>query len=246
MEQITEIRRAANNTEVALLASREIIDTLEHGLKSKPEVHIALTGGSVGILTLSTLLQQPDLERLDLSRVHFWWGDERYVESSSPDRNAVQAREAMLAKLSIPETNIHEFPATDNSANLQEAKIEFLQEVRKHFEDDFPVFDLTILGMGPDGHIASLFPGHESKASGEIVVAESNSPKPPAERLSFSYEVLNSSSKIVFVVSGLDKAEAINAVHTNEECNLPAAQIQAVGETIWFIDEAAGSAYWSC
>jgi 6-phosphogluconolactonase len=228
---------------VATAVASRLEDVIEQDLATRGECHVVLTGGTVGI----ALLRQVALTRqIDWSDVHFWWGDERYVESSSSDRNAVQAREAMLAKLSIPETNIHEFPATDNSANLLEAKIEFLQEVRKHFGDDFPVFDLTILGMGPDGHIASLFPGHESMASGEAVVAESNSPKPPAERLSFSYEVLNSSSKIVFVVSGLDKAEAITAVHTNEECNLPAAKIQAVGETIWFIDEAAGSAFWSC
>ena len=246
METSTEIRRALNSAEVAQLAAREIIETLEHALTSKPIVNIALTGGTVGILTLAVLAEQPDLSRLDFSRLHFWWGDERYVESNSPDRNANQARVAFFDKVFVSETNIHEFPARDLSGKLSEGKKVFEQDLAKHFGPGTPVFDLTILGMGPDGHIASLFPGHEQLSVGEVVVAESNSPKPPSERLSLGFNVLNASVKIIFVVSGLDKSAAVTAVHTDENCELPAAKIQAQGETIWFIDQAAGQEFWSC
>ena len=131
-------------------------------------------------------------------------------------------------------------------ADLNAAGTEFSLEVKNHFGEGVPRFDLTILGMGPDGHVASLFPGHEDLAYGEIVLAEAHSPKPPAERLSFGYEVLNASEKIIFVVSGLDKSDALTQVHTNEDCQLPAAKVQAKGETIWFVDQAAGAGFWSC
>jgi 6-phosphogluconolactonase len=244
-EHTSEIRRAVNGAEVAHLAAREIIETLEAQLLQKPEVHFALTGGTVGILTLATLAEQPDLERVDLSRVHFWWGDERFVASNSEDRNAIQARRVLFAKIQVSESNIHEFPSSDNSLELETAKTEFLIELRKHFGSAV-LFDLVILGMGPDGHIASLFPGHESLADGQEVIAETNSPKLPAQRLSFSYSVLNSAKKIIFVVSGLDKASAVTDVHTNENSLLPAAKISALEETIWFVDQAAGADFWSC
>lgn len=245
METSTEIRRAANAPEVAQLAAREIIETLEQVLANKSVVNVALTGGTVGILTLAVLAEQPDLSRIDLSRVHFWWGDERYVESTSSDRNANQARAAFFDKVAVSEDNIHEFPASE-LGDLSTGKKEFEDDLSKHFGPGLPVFDLTLLGMGPDGHIASLFPGHEELTVGEVVVAESNSPKPPAERLSLSFDVLNASAKIIFVVSGLDKSAAVTAVHTDENCDLPAAKIQAQGETIWFIDQAAGQEFWSC
>ena len=246
MEHITEIRRAVNSADVAQQAAREIIETLVAALAKNPSANVALTGGTVGILTLASLAEQPDLERVDLGRVHFWWGDERYVESASSERNAVQARRALFEKIPVPETNIHEFPATDNSVDLVVAKQEFLDQITKHFGQSIPEFDLVILGMGPDGHIASLFPGHESLADGNQVVAESDSPKLPAERLSLSYSVFNAAVKIIFVVSGLDKSDVFTQVHTNEHCELPAAKVSAVGETIWFVDQAAGADFWSC
>jgi 6-phosphogluconolactonase len=246
VEQFTEIRRASNGAEVAQLAAREIIETIEKALNENAVANVSLTGGTVGILTLTSLAEQPDLNRLDLSRVHLWWGDERYVASNSPDRNANQARTAFISKIEIPADNVHEFPATDSGLDLNAAGAEFRLEVKKHFGEGVPRFDLTILGMGPDGHVASLFPGHEDLAAGEIIVAEANSPKPPAERLSFGYEVLNASDKIIFVVSGLDKSDAVTQVHTNEICKLPAAKVQAIGETIWFVDQAAGAEFWSC
>lgn len=246
MQPRTEIRQAINAEDVAQQASREILDSIFLALETKPTVHIALTGGSVGILTLAKLAEQPDLDRVDFNRVHFWWGDERYVESSSLDRNANQAREVFFNKIQVPPTHIHEFPSVDNSMELNDGKVEFLKELARYFSSDPPTLDLLILGMGADGHIASLFPQHENLAEGQIVVAESNSPKPPAQRLSLSYESINASEKIVFVVSGLDKSQAVKEVHSNANSQLPAAKIAARGETIWFIDQGAGSEFWGC
>jgi 6-phosphogluconolactonase len=243
---ITEIRSAINAADVAHQASREILETLVAAVTKNGRANVALTGGTVGILTLAALAEQPDLERLDLSKVDFWWGDERYVDSASAERNSVQARQALFQRVVVPEVNIHEFPATDDSADLLRAKTIFENRITKHFGSDTPVFDLVILGMGPDGHVASLFPGHEALAQKEVIVAEPKSPKLPAERLSLSYAVINAAVKIVFVVSGIDKSDAFTQVHTDENCELPAAKISAIGETIWFVDQAAGSEFWSC
>ena len=242
--QSVEIRRAINAQDVATLAAAEIVSTLEGLLAKQEVVHFALTGGTVGIKTLAALADNADFAKLDLTRLHFWWGDERYIEKSSPDRNANQAREALLSKVEVPEQNIHEFPATDSGLSVSEAAVFFEKHLGEAFGEATPKMDLTILGMGPDGHIASLFPAI-SYSSTDIVSTDA-SPKPPSERLSYSYELLNRSTKVIFVVSGIDKAEAVERVHTDESCDLPAARIAALNETIWFIDEAAGAAFWSC
>jgi len=242
--QSVEIRRAVNAADVAQQAAGEIIASLKELLSKQETVHLALTGGTVGIKTLEALAQEPEFAELDLNQTHIWWGDERYVEANSPDRNAVQAYEALLSKDLIPAANVHQFPATDSGLNVAEAAIVFQQELEDVFGVVEPKMDLMILGMGPDGHIASLFPGVDYGSTD--VVSIGSSPKPPSERLSFSYEMINRSHKIVFVVSGIDKASAIEKIHTETDCDLPAARVSATGETIWFIDEAAGAAFWSC
>jgi len=242
--QSVEIRRAVNAADVAQQAAVEITASLKELLSKQETVHLALTGGTVGIKTLEALAQEPEFAGLDLKRIHFWWGDERYVQENSADRNARQANEALLSKVQIPAANIHEFPATNSGLNVAEAAITFQQEIDDVFGALEPKMNLTILGMGPDGHIASLFPGVDYGSTD--VVSISSSPKPPSERLSFSYELINRSGKIVFVVSGIDKASAIEKIHTETDCDLPAARVSATGETIWFIDEAAGAAFWSC
>lgn len=242
--QSVEIRRAVNAADVAQQAAVEIITSLKELLSKQETVHLALTGGTVGIKTLEALAQETEFAELDINRIHIWWGDERYVAENSADRNAVQAKEVFLSKVEIPAVNIHVFPATDSGLNVAEAAIVFQQDLTDVFSGFEPKMDLMILGMGPDGHIASLFPGVDYGSTD--VVSISSSPKPPSERLSFSYELINRSNKIVFVISGIDKASAIEKIHTETDCDLPAAKVSATGETIWFIDEAAGAAFWSC
>lgn len=239
-----EVRKAINALDVAQQASLEIVETISNVLAKKNSVHIALTGGTVGILTLEVLGKIISEQKLDVSKAHFWWGDERFVESNSVDRNFNQARNAMPNLLGIDSKMIHAFPSSDNGMELETARSDFSAHIIEVFGDTEPAMDLTILGMGPDGHVASLFPGMNHE--GDLVIAVDNSPKPPPQRLSFSLELINGSEKILFVVAGLDKAEAIESVHKNPECDLPAAKVEAQGQTLWIIDEAAGAAFWSC
>lgn len=239
-----EVRKATNPIDVAQQASFEIIETIKNVLVKKNSVHIALTGGTVGILTLEVLGKAITEQNLDISKVHFWWGDERFVESNSKDRNFIQAKTAMPNVLGTESAKIHAFPASDEGLDLESARRHFTQHIKDVLGESQPAMDLTILGMGPDGHVASLFPGMNH--DGDLVVAVDNSPKPPPERLSFSLDLINRSDKIIFVVAGIDKAEAVESVHKNPECDLPAAKVEAKDQTLWIIDEAAGAAFWSC
>lgn len=242
--QSVEIRKAINAIDVASQATNEILDTIAEVLSKKDVAHVALTGGTVGILTLEVLAKAIAEKNVSLSKVHFWWGDERFVASDSSDRNALQARKALLNAVEIKLENIHEFPSSDNGLELNAAKMQFDEHLHQTFSISPIAMDLMILGMGPDGHVASLFP--DQSHPGDLVVAVPDSPKPPAERLSMSMELINRSAKIIFVVSGIDKAEAIESVHKNPDCELPASKVAAQGQTLWIIDEAAGAAFWSC
>lgn len=226
---------------VATAAAHAVVHRLAQLLDDQSAAHLNVTGGTVGILTLAKLAEIQST--IDWSRVHIWWGDERFVEKASNDRNAFQAKTAWLAASAIPSENIHPFPASDDGLTLDEAAASFEQEVAKYATGgaSAPVFDIVLLGMGPDGHVASLFPGSEAFRSSTTVIAEHNSPKPPPQRLSFTYDAINSASEVWFTVAGADKAAAVEAVFTDENCVLPAAKIAGANKTVWFLDQAAGA-----
>ncbi len=239
-----EVRRAVNAQDVATQAAAEVLETIAEVLSRKAAAHVALTGGTVGILTLETLGRSLLDYQIDLSKVHFWWGDERFVASDSNDRNFIQAKNSMAGSLNLDSLNVYPFPSADDGLELATARAQFQEHIENIFGETKPAMDLTILGMGPDGHVASLFPGNEWNS--DLIVAVEGSPKPPPQRLSFSMDLINRSDKVLFVVAGIDKAEAVESVHKDPDCALPAAKVEAQGETLWIVDEAAGAAFWSC
>ncbi|MCX8528994.1 MAG: 6-phosphogluconolactonase, partial [Rhodoluna sp.] len=191
------VNRFTDADAVASGAAQAVVARLNELLAEKDKVNLVVTGGTVGILTLAKLR---DLS-MDWSNVHIWWGDERFVEKNSADRNELQAKNALLDHIAIPVENLHPFPASDEGMTLDEAAEAFRSEVAGI------EFDVLLLGIGPDGHIASLFPG--KNAQGELVVAEHDSPKPPPQRLSLSYAAINSASEVWFTVAGADKDAAV-------------------------------------
>ena len=236
------VNRLENAAGVAEAAAEYFIGRLANLIATKPSVHVQLTGGTVGIATLAAIADREDTHLLDLSSVHIWWGDERFVASESTDRNAVQARNALLSKIAITEANIHEFPSTDSGLDLDQAEHLFSAELVLLK----PQFDLAFVGMGPDGHVCSLFPGKPEPKPEALVLAEHDSPKPPAQRLTFSYEVMNSVDEILFVVAGADKSAAVKQVFDQDAEKLPAARVRGREKTIWFIDQAAANETWGC
>ena len=228
--------------EVASAAADAFYKKLDEILATKPQAHVVLTGGTVGIATLAAIGDHELAKATNFSRVNFWWGDERFVASESPDRNSGQARAALLKKIAVDESKIHEFPSADEGLTLDAAARLFAE----HFSAVAPQFDLVFMGMGPDGHICSLFPGKPTPPVGVSVIAEHNSPKPPPERLSFTYEAINTADEIWFLVAGSDKQEAVSVAFGDEPESLPVGRVHGKLKTVWFVDDGAGSATWGC
>lgn len=234
------VHRFSDAQSVAVAAADAFVRKVINLLTVKSEIHISLTGGTVGILTLKMIAEHELVGQIDWDRVNIWWGDERFVESDSPDRNANQASDALLDR--VDASRLHEFPAADEGLSLDDAA----QEFADHVELINPHFDLTLLGMGPDGHICSLFPEKPIPTAGVSIIAEHDSPKPPQQRLSFTYEAVNASDEIWFLVAGGDKADAVEVAFSDNPEVLPVGRIRAAGSTVWFIDSSAAAKVWGC
>jgi 6-phosphogluconolactonase len=209
------------------------------------QANVVLTGGSVGIAVLEAIRDSPARDTVDWSRVDFWWGDERWVPKTDAERNELQARDALLDHIRVPEANIHPFPASDEGDDLDGAARRYAAELAAFapFGAPLPRFDITFLGVGPDGHIASLFPhlpGIREKES--TVIAVHNSPKPPPGRLSLTRPVLNGSERVWLVLAGADKASALGlALAGASRDEVPVAGIKGRRRTVFFVDEEAAA-----
>ena len=226
------------------VAARFITKTLDL-LDAQAVVHVVLTGGSMGSAVLEAVAASPARMSVDWSRVHFWWGDERWVPERDPERNDEQSRVALLDDLDLPESNVHPFPTSDSGLTLDEAAVDYAAELADHGADGFahPIFDITFLGVGPDGHIASLFP-HRSgiQVTDRTVIAVRDSPKPPPERLSLTRPVINASQRIWLVLAGADKASALGlALAGASRDEVPVAGIKGRRRTVFFVDRDAAA-----
>lgn len=238
----TIVHRFPDAITVAENTAEKLLDKLVELLANQAEVHLVLTGGTVGIATLAAISANPNRGAVDFKRVHLWWGDERFVAADSPDRNALQAKNALLKNLSLDQAKVHEFPASDAGLDLDEAASQFAA----HVAQVQPKFDVVLLGMGPDGHIASLFPGKPAPTPGAWVIAEHDSPKPPPLRLSFTYDALNSANEVWFVVAGADKQDAVAVAMGDDPTQLPVGRVHGKVLTQWFIDATAASKSFGC
>ncbi|GAB3633560.1 6-phosphogluconolactonase [Microbacterium shaanxiense] len=207
--------------------------------------HIALTGGSMGSTVLRAVAAHPKVDRIDWSLVHFWWGDERFVARTDQDRNALQSREALLDRIEVPAQNIHEIAAADDGMTLDEAAQAYASELARFGDEehDWPSFAVCFLGVGPDGHIASLFPDRsEVTETDAAALPVRDSPKPPPERVTLTRPVINSSKRVWLVLTGADKASALGlALAGASYTNVPAAGAKGRKRTIFFVDQAAAS-----
>lgn len=207
--------------------------------------HIALTGGSMGGAVLRAVAAHPKVGTIDWSLVHFWWGDERFVARDDADRNAVQSREALLDHIDVPAENVHEIPASDSGLTLDEAAEAYAQELARFADDEqaWPSFAVCFLGVGPDGHIASLFPDRtEVTETSAAALPVRDSPKPPPERVTLTRPVINASKRVWLVLTGADKASALGlALAGASYTNVPAAGAKGRKRTIFFVDEVAAA-----
>ncbi|GAB3612710.1 6-phosphogluconolactonase [Humibacter ginsengisoli] len=229
---------------VSAVAARFLSKTADL-VADRGKAHVCLTGGTVGIGVLAAVGGSEARGSVDWSKVHFWWGDERWVGADSDDRNDKQAREALLDSLEIPAANVHPFPAPDSGLGLDDAADAYARELARFSKKGlpYPRFDITFLGVGPDGHIASLFPDRSGiRETERTVIAVRDSPKPPPERLSLTRPVLNASARIWLVLAGADKASALGlALAGASYTEVPAAGAKGRKRTVFFVDQDASA-----
>ena len=226
------------------VASR-LLERLEEAQRRGEVPQIGLTGGTIADAIHREVARRAEDSSVDWSRVVMWWGDERFVPSASEDRNARQARAALLDQLlradpPLDPGNVHEVPASDEVATVEESAAAYAATIRAHGAGSFEVL---MLGVGPDGHIASLFPGHAAlDVTDEITVAVHDSPKPPPLRVSLTFEAMGRARAVWFLVSGAEKATAVaTALAGGDRREIPARGVVGTEETAWLIDAAAAS-----
>jgi 6-phosphogluconolactonase len=198
---------------------------------------LALSGGNTP-RALYRLLSAEYRTRVDWHRVHLFWGDERYVPHDHPASNFRMARETLIDPLSLPPENVHPMP-TDAPSPEESARL-YEQQLRAFF-GELPRWDLILLGMGADGHTASLFPGTSALLERKRWVTVGEAPVEPRVRLTLTLPVLNAAKAVYFLVTGADKAETVRRILVQQE-PLPAALVSPLeGELLWWLDRDAAS-----
>jgi len=239
-----EIRTLSTPQELFSAAAEEVVRAANEAVAARGRFTIALSGGSTP-KSLFNLLATNARNSLPWDRMFFFWGDERHVPPTDPDSNYRMADEAMLSKIPVAAGNVFRIAAENPDAAAAAEAYE--QTLRKFFAlepEQFPRFDLMLLGMGPDGHTASLFPGTAALEEKSRLVVANWVDKLKASRLSLTLPVLNAAACVVFLVSGTDKAPALHAVLEGDAPGdqYPSKLIRPVdGKLIWIIDRAAAS-----
>lgn len=201
--------------------------------------HVVLTGGSLGSDIIASILQVPAHTAVDWSAVSVWWGDERYLPAGDGDRNDTQNDAAGLDRIGLDPANVHRVAGPDTSDSAEASAQRYAADLRAA---DAGTFDVVLLGVGPDAHVASLFPGHPAQLSTGVAVAVHDSPKPPPDRVSLTFECLGRAERVWFLVAGADKAHAVAvSVAGAEPAQSSAGQVHGIRETIWLVAADAAS-----
>lgn len=215
-----------------------VVEKIQAAIQQRSRCTIALAGGNTPRPLYEALSQQS----FPWEKIQVFWGDERYVSSDSPDSNQKMARQAWLERVNIPETNIHPMPTGADAPGVDADKYE--TELRNFFQvgaGEFPTFDIVLLGMGDDGHTASLFPHTEALKVSDRLISVGNKNGQP--RLTFTVPLINNARCVIFLVAGENKRPALAQIFAPEadEMAYPARLIQPQGELWWLLDRAAGA-----
>lgn len=232
-----------DSAELATSVAGELLSRLADLQAAGKVPHIVLTGGTIAEAIHREIARLSPDSGVDWGAVEIWFGDERFVAPDSPDRNAGQARAAFLDAVGAPPHRVHAMASTADAADVTAGAAAYSAELR---ESGAGQFDILMLGVGPDGHIASLFPGFpQLDVDDQIAVGVTGSPKSPPERISLTFSALRRSAAVWFLVSGEGKADAVaRAMADSPPTDLhqtPAAGVTGVDETVWFLDRGAAS-----
>lgn len=222
--------------ELAAAAGARLVGTVTSAVANRGKAVIVLTGGTVGIALLRHVADYA--QDVDWSKVHLFWGDERFVPAEDTERNFRQAREALLETISIPSANVHEMASSDGEFG------DDIEQAALAYEKLLPEeFDVHLLGMGGEGHINSLFPDTDAvREDSRLVIAVTDSPKPPPRRLTLTLPAVRRAREVWLVVAGAEKADAAAAaIGGADPVDVPAAGALGKEATVWLMDKAAAS-----
>jgi 6-phosphogluconolactonase len=222
-------------------AAARFVAALLDAQATRGVAQVALTGGSMGSAIFASLLQTPDRSAVDWSQVYVWWGDERYLPTGDPDRNDTQNDDAGLSQLGLDGGKVFRVEGPDASASAEASASSYATTVREFGQGEF---DVVLLGVGPDGHVASLFPHHPAqRITDAVAVAVHDSPKPPPDRVSLTFECLNRTREVWFLVAGSDKADAVASALAPgvDRWDVPASGVRGSAATRWLLDQAAAA-----
>ncbi|KJY26277.1 6-phosphogluconolactonase [Streptomyces katrae] len=236
---------------MAQAAAARLITKIVDAQAARGSASVVLTGGRNGNGLLAALAAAPARDAIDWSRIDLWWGDERYVPADDPERNHVQAREALLDAVPLDPARVHAMPASDgpHGADVDSAAAAYAAELARAAtpEDHGPVpqFDVLMLGVGPDTHVASLFPEHPAARETErTVVGVHGAPKPPPTRVSLTLPAIRAAREVWLLAAGEDedKAGAVAiALGGAGGVQAPAAEAYGRSRTLWLLDRAAAA-----
>lgn len=239
------IEKYSDKATLVTAAGERLIGAITDAVAARDRALIVLTGGGTGIGLLEHIRENGGA--IDWSKVHLFWGDERYVPEDDDERNEKQAREALLDHIDIPAANVHAMPASDGEFgdDLDAAASAYADVLAALAEDGRPIpdFDVHLLGMGGEGHVNSLFPHTAAvRETARQVVGVTESPKPPPRRITLTLPAVQRSREVWLVVAGADKADAVAAaVGGADRDDVPAAGATGREATVWLLDEQAAS-----
>ena len=229
-------------TQLARSAARIFANTAKDCVSQKNRFIVALSGGSTPRATHKLLAEEPYCSDIPWKKTRIFWVDERCVPVDDPGSNYGLAKNDFLDRIPIPIDQLHPMPG---GVPPEEGAKKYQEEMEAFFqmgEEDFPVFDLIFLGMGEDGHTASLFPGKRSVVASERWVFAVKGGNPDVYRLTLTYDVMNRAKEIYFLVSGEGKAPIVKTVIEDKDAHLPAQKIQPMGGSLtWLLDKGAAS-----
>lgn len=234
---------------LAAATAARLVTRLVDAQAARGSASVVLTGGRTGAAVLSQLRAAPARDAVDWSRVHLYWGDERFLPAGHPDRNETQARAALLDHVPVPPAHVHvmapsDGPFGDDADAAAEAYADVLADAAQPEDHGtVPTFDVCLLGVGEEGHTASIFPGAPAVYELErSVVGVHGCPKPPPTRISLTLPAIRRASEVWLVTAGADKAAAVAmALDGAGEIAVPAAGAHGQRRTLWLLDRAAAT-----
>jgi 6-phosphogluconolactonase len=229
---------------VAAAAADRLVSRVVEAQASGDVASLVLTGGGVGIGTLKALAVDERRSAIDWRRVELWWGDERFLPAGDEQRNDAQAWSVLLDHVELDRSLVHPMPGPDgpDGDDPEAAAARYAAELLAAGHGEAPEFDVLMLGVGPEGHVASIFPESPAAYDQGVVCAVRDCPKPPPTRISMTFPTLNRAQEVWFLTAGAEKAEAVGrALAGSAPDQLPAAGVRGRVSTWWMLDEAAAA-----